>query len=197
MKKIQNKKTIFFACVFVLILAAIVIAQTSRVSLKGIEKCKTIEWETEDPIYGTCREGYITTICDDPPINKSCHEETAYYDYRCQTGTETIQHSKEECDIESLEITKEVEGIVTEKGRINFKEWGKCSNKKEDSELIIICDSKYDGNNDGICQSGESCIKFVVTQNDVKRYLKNSQEDFTEEDKSFFLEKLSYEVMAK
>ncbi len=111
MKKIQNKKTVFFVCVFVLILAVIVIAQTSSVSLKGIEKCKTIEWETEEPIYGTCQKEYMKEVCDDEPINKSCHQETAYYNYTCQTGTETIQHSKEECDIESLEITKEVEGI--------------------------------------------------------------------------------------
>ncbi len=196
MKKIQNKKTIFLA-ILALSLIAIVIAQTNKVSLESIEKCKTIEWETEDPVYETCQKEDITTICDDEPTNKSCHQETAYRDYQCQKGTKTTQHSKEECGIESFEITKEVDDTITEKGKIDFKEWGKCSDTKENNELIIICDSKYDGNNDGICQSGESCIKFVVTQNDVKRYIKNSQEDFTEEDDSFFLEKLSYEVMAK
>jgi len=61
----------------------------------------------------------------------------------------------------------------------------------------VICDSKYDGNNDGICQSGESCVKFVVTQDKVERYLKNSQEEFTAEDESFFLEKLDYEVVSE
>lgn len=193
----MKKRTILFIAILALSLIAISVAQNNKITLKEIRDCKTINWETEEQIYGTCQREYIKTVCDDPPINKSCYQKTEYYNYTCKTGTKIIPHSKKVCTPKAFEITKEIGATVTERGRINFKEWGKCSYEKEGNNLIIICDSKFDGNNDGICQSGESCVKFVVTQDKVKHYLKNSQEEFTVEDKSFFLEKLDYEVMSK
>lgn len=193
----MKKTTIFFVTILALSLIAIAIAQNNKISLTQVNDCETIEWETEELVYGTCKQEYTTTICDDPPINKSCHEETEYYEYQCQTGTNKIPHSERVCTPKAFEITKELGATVTEKGRINFKEWGKCSYEAGEDNIIIICDSKHDGNNDGICQSGESCVKFVITQDKVQRFLKNSQEGFTAEDESFFLEKLDYEVMAK
>ena len=133
----MNKKTIFFACVLALSLITIAIAQTSKITLREVKDCKTINWETEEPEYGTCRRDYTTIVCDDEPINKSCHEETRYYDYTCQTGTRTVQHSEEVCTPKAFEITKELADTVTEKGRINFKEWGKCSYEKQDDKLIV------------------------------------------------------------
>lgn len=193
----MNKKTILLISVLALSLIAIAMAQSSKISLTQVNDCKTIEWETEEPVYGTCQQEYTQTFCDDPPINKSCHEETNYYEYPCQTGTNIIPHSERVCTPKAFEIEKETADIVTEKGRINFKDWGKCSYQTEEDNLIVICDSQYDGNNDGICQSGESCVKFVVTADKVEKFLKNSQEEFTAEDESFFLEELDYEVMAK
>ncbi len=193
----MKKRNILLISVLALSLIAIAIAQTNKITMKVIKDCKTIEWETEEPVYGMCQREYIQTVCDDEPINKSCHKETKYYEYECQTGTNIIPHSKEECTPKAFEITKELGAVVTERGRINFKEWGECSYETGEDNIIIICDSQYDGNNDGICQSGESCVKFIVTQNKVERYLKNSQEEFTEEDDSFFLKKLDYEVMAE
>ncbi|MEA2037840.1 MAG: hypothetical protein U9O94_10120 [Nanoarchaeota archaeon] len=164
--------------------------QNANLSFQQVEDCKTEYWETREPIYGTCQIEHKINVCDDYPINKSCHEETKYYEYECKTGTETFQHSKEICTPSELRITRK-----NEEGRINFKDWGKCSTQEGNGALIVICDSMYDGNNDGICQSGESCEKFVISEQGVQRYLKNSQEYFTTEDESFFLEELDYEVL--
>jgi len=186
----MKKKTIIFACIIALVLITTAIAQTNKISLAEVKDCKTVEWETEEPVYGTCTQETLQTVCTDEPKNESCQQQTLSQEYSCQTGTKTVEHSEEVCEPKAIEITKEFNDVITEKGRINFKEWGKCSYEKEE----IICDSKFDGNNDGICQSGESCIKFVITANGVKRYVKNSRDDFVEEDSSFFLEKLEYEV---
>jgi len=190
-------RTIFFVCILALSLIAIAIAQNNKITMRILKDCKTVEWETEKPIYDACQIEYIETICNDEPINKSCYGETRYQDYTCKTGTKIIPHSEEVCEPSSFEITKETADVVTEKGNINFGEWGECSYEAQETDITIICDSQYDGNNDGICQSGESCIKFVVTQDKVERLLKNSQEKLTSEDKSFFLEKLDYEVIAE
>ena len=191
----MRKRTIFFVCVLALSLIAIAMAQNNKISLTQVNDCVTNEWETEEPIYGTCQQEYTGTVCDDPPINNSCHEETNYYEYQCQTGTQKIPHTEKVCTPKAFEITKETADTVTEKGMINFKEWGKCSYEKQENGITVICDSKYDGNNDGICQSGESCIKFIVTADKVEKFLKNSKEEFTAEDESFFLKELNYEVM--
>lgn len=38
----------------------------------------------------------------------------------------------------------------------DYSTWGECSLDLPNKGLM--CDSKYDGNNDGICQDGESCL---------------------------------------
>jgi len=122
----------------------------------------------------TAGEGY-SADCQNLPGDCGCNEEQV-------------------CEPKAYQITKETADVVTETGKIEFKEWGECSYEKQDEKIIVICDSKTDGDNDGICKSGESCVKFVISQNDVKRYVKNSKDEFTEDDKSFYLKKLDYEV---
>ena len=191
----MKKRTILIICILAISIVAITRAQVSKIGLTQVNDCKDIEWETEEPIMGTCQREIVNTICDDPPQNQSCYQETNYYDYPCQTGTKKVQHSDRACSPKAFEVTKEDSGRIMEKGRITFDNWGLCSYEKEGDTLIILCDSKYDGNNDGVCQSGESCIKFVIDENGVQRTLRNSQDDFTEEDQSFKLDKLGYEVV--
>lgn len=190
----MKKSIVLIACILIVGAIALTTAQVNKVSLAQINDCKTVEWETEEPVYGTCQHDYIKTVCDDYPINKSCHEEKEIREYDCQTGTEKLTNSKEVCEPKALQITKEDTTKITETGKINFKDWGLCSYEKQDTTITVTCDSKYDGNSDGICQPGESCTKFVITPETVTRYIKNSREDFVEEDDSFFLNKLEYEV---
>ena len=188
------RKKLIFGIIVLICVIAVAVATVDRISMTAVQDCKTVEWATEEPAYGTCQYAYNRTVCDDYPINNSCHVELYYDDYPCQTGTNTIPHSEKQCTTEAYEIKKEEAGIATETGRINFKNWGECSYVVEEPNIIITCDSRHDGNNDGICQSGESCVRFMVTPDAVERLVKNSRNDFTAEDTSFFLEKLSYEV---
>ncbi len=70
-----------------------------------------------------------------------------------------------------------------------------CTANEYDEVVIVICDSIYDGNGDGICQSGESCMKFEIDGKDVKKYEKNSKHEFMESDDSFFVDKVKVEVL--
>ncbi len=162
----------------------------STVQFSELANCKTRYWETEEPVVGMCQKEKTKKVCDDEPINLSCHEETVFRDYSCITGTKAVLHTEETCESKELEITN-----ANERLKIDFETWGKCTPIEEEEDLVVICDSKYDGNGDGICQSGESCMKFIISENWVQRYFKNSKDVFTSTDESFFLEKL--EVMTE
>jgi len=168
---------------------------TSDISLEDIKDCETFYWDEAIPIYGTCTEYYDATVCDDEPFNTSCHTEQKSYDYRCKTGTQVIQKSREECKDKKIEVA--IDKLTkTENYRLEYAEWGKCSYTAEDETLVITCDSKYDGNNDGTCHPGESCIQFRVTKDNIQRLEKNSRYGFIEEDETFFLNKLSMEEVS-
>ena len=59
--------------------------------------------------------------------------------------------------------------------------------------VVITCDSRFDGNNDGVCSSGESCMQYRVEKGNVQTLMKNSRDDFVASDDSFFLEELKME----
>lgn len=64
------------------------------------------------------------------------------------------------------------------KSQLDMEAFGKCSIENE----IVTCDSRLDGNGDGICQSGETCIKAYVTEDKIKTLYRNSQKYFTEQE---------------
>jgi hypothetical protein len=70
-----------------------------------------------------------------------------------------------------------------------------CSIEEINNKIVAVCDSKLDGNGDGICTSGESCMKFVVDGNAVEKSERNSRDDFIPNDKSFFLERAVAEAL--
>lgn len=168
---------------------------TNDISLEDIKDCKTVYWDETEDVYGICTDYYNTTVCDDEPLNTSCHIEEKSYNYTCKTGTKTVQKSREECRETEMNIA--VDALSgTKNYKLEYGEWGKCSYETEGQTLVITCDSKNDGNNDGICHPGESCIQFKVTKDSIQRLEKNSRMDFIEEDSTFFLEKLSMEEVS-
>ena len=75
-----------------------------------------------------------------------------------------------------------------------YKEFGECSYINGTDSISIFCDSRLDCNADGICQPGESCIAFSLSEFGVIRLMKNSRSDFVEHDKTFLLEKIDMKV---
>lgn len=193
------RKTIAFILAIILFsiaaYAAITAVQiTKDISLQKTEDCKIVEWQEEEPVYGTCTNYYEGRVCDDEPLNTSCQVKELSYNYQCKTGTTKVTRSKQICREKDLQIL--VDNIDGKKAyNINYGDWGKCSYSAIDDTLTIICDSKYDGNNDGICQSGESCIKFEINKGGTTRSMKNSKDEWAADDGTFFLEKLEIEVV--
>jgi hypothetical protein len=188
---------ILFVFVVLSIAATAVVKQiTADITSEKIQDCKTVYWDETSPTYGTCTYNYNTTVCSDPPKNTSCTITPESYDYQCKTGTSTVQKSKQVCADKELQFSVDKQTSI-DNYKIDYGAWGKCSTSKVNNQLEIICDSKLDGNNDGKCHSGESCIKFVVTKNSITKYLKNSQPDWVQSDETFFLDELNYEVMSK
>ncbi|MCK5282921.1 MAG: hypothetical protein KAK00_05925 [Nanoarchaeota archaeon] len=196
--KIKNL-AIIVVVLIVLSIAAYSIAKSNKISLtddisiEDVKDCETVYWNEEEPVYGTCTYSHTFEVCDDEPLNESCTIKEEIYDYRCQKGTETVQKSREVCkDKEILLTVDKLTG--TENYKLEYAGWGKCSYETEGETAVITCDSRYDGNNDGICKPGESCIQFRVTKDGIQRLVKNSRNDFVEEDNTFFLEKLEMEA---
>lgn len=162
---------------------------TDDISLEEVKDCEMLHWTETEPVYGTCENSYDAIVCDDEPLNTSCYTKEEIYEYECKTGEKEVEKSKEVCRDAEMKVTL----FETEEYSLEYGEWGKCSYTTEDETLVITCDSKYDGNNDGICQPGESCMQFRVANDKIQRLEKNSRLDFIEEDNTFFLDKLSME----
>ena len=142
--------------------------------------------ENKLPFFDTCTIKSIQKYCDDEPANTSCHENITYIAYRCFKGTQKVTKVKKECIINGL--------IINDAIKLNTKDYA-CSHDLEGENIIVLCDSRFDGNGDGKCSSGESCQKFVINGDKVMQLEKNSREDFIESDESFFLEKAFAEVL--
>ncbi|MBI2138510.1 hypothetical protein HYU13_02900 [Candidatus Woesearchaeota archaeon] len=154
------------------------------IDYKKSDRCYTETWQEEEAIVGNCSWSIKVDECIDPPLNLSCHARDSNIYYPCETGRIKVNRSRVSC--------KPSEIIFTHSGKtkeIFFGEWGNCSIEENADSLIIVCDSKYDGNGDGICHPGESCVKYVITEKNFQTLIKNSASSFASEDSSFFLER--------
>jgi len=191
----MNKKIIVLAFLIVIALSAVayggnkVIEATEDITLEEIETCKTNYWNETQIVYGECIRYSEETVCNDAPLNTSCHVSEVSSGYQCRKDDEIVERSEELCSYSGIEITID-KFIGSDKLMLDYGDWGKCSQDVVEDRVLITCDSKYDGNNDGICTSGESCMQFEVTKGQVKKMMKNSRADFVEKDKTFFLEEL-------
>lgn len=163
---------------------------TNDISLQEISDCNTIYWDETQDVFGICTNYYNDSICSDEPFNTSCSVTEKSNTYNCKTGTNTVQKSKEICTDKEMRLT--VDKLTgAETFSLEYGDWGKCTYETQGQAVVITCDSKYDGNNDGICKPGESCVQFRITKTGVQRLMKNSRYDFVEEDDTFVLEALN------
>src|SRR5258708_5355069 len=57
----------------------------------------------------------------------------------------------------------------------------------DDGKTYLTCDSVYDGNGDGVCTSGETCVQFGIVGSFITRKERNSQDHWIENDPSFVM----------
>lgn len=148
----------------------------SRVS--AIEDCTETSWQTTEPVMGTCQRNVVCA-----PENVSC---TGVEEYTCKVNDEIVTHIKETCRQRGL--------VLDNKYSLDTAAF-KCSATEQGSETTVVCDSRYDGNGDGICSSGETCMKYVLKNGNLQTLQKNSRDVFVESDVSFFLETPILEVV--
>lgn len=151
----------------------------SMPGIKADETCVQKQWETIEDVRGQC-EHEIT--CN--PTNTSCTPRTEIYE--CRKNTRIVTNTQEVCTPQKLTIQEKyalsVDGYT-------------CTPTSDAGTITLICDSKTDGNGDGICQSGESCQKFEVRNGQLYSYQKNSREDFIENDRTFNQQPIQVEVL--
>lgn len=150
--------------------------------VERIEECKEEEYTAREPMINNCSNTELE--CEDEPLNKSCVKNEVVYP--CFAGWQTVQKTKKVCTTKGYVIKDKIQ-LDTDKYE--------CSITEDSDDVIVTCDSRYDGNGDGKCTSGESCMKFVIDGEEVSRSEKNSRDNFIEEDESFFLERASVEVL--
>ncbi|MBI2546704.1 hypothetical protein HYV81_06010 [Candidatus Woesearchaeota archaeon] len=172
----KNQTFRFYAVLFIigLILALVAIGVISPVetiqvnpSLK-VDKnldCQSVSYEELAPVYenvteqreiwGTCQVFSVENQTNQP---KPCITANETYIVTIQTGYQNVTKQRQECAEDSYTITA---NSITED--IIYKQFGRCSYQNITDGIVITCDSKYDGNGDGKCQSGESCCSYTVT----------------------------------
>ena len=178
---ISNSK-LFLILLVLTILSTIIsaIVLDNGVTVNEIQNCyEELYNEIEDifdnvskerDVYDNCIYHSNSTVCADQPLNTSCVTNTTEIVYQCVIGKESyqsyekvgeqvVQKSKTTCDKKSYEI--DIAGSIK---KIDFDKAGYyCSLDGN----IITCDSVHDGNGDGICKSGETCIKFEITSGGI------------------------------
>lgn len=178
MKKKIKKIILIFALVLILAISVITLrAQLSTVSINNVHQCReeTVYYTEKEPIYEYVT--YERLIYATEELYNS--ENESYYKRTYQTGaekyevyenvgTKEVQKSKKVCieDTSYLTINTGFKSLPIDYSKFNFY----CSN----TENQIVCDSKDDGNGDGICQSGESCVIFDIQKDKIKLTHKNS-----------------------
>jgi len=125
-------------------------------------ECRNEVYYTYETKWETCQ-----TVCS--ILNKSCDKT---YSYPCKPTEIKTPHEKQVCVRKSYSIN-----MNGKKKRFEFPKGYVCDFTENKDGVYIICDSVLDGNGDGKCASGESCVKYDLTnkvteKTDLNRYLK-------------------------
>ena len=186
---IFSKSRLFLIALVLMILLAIslisAVVVDNNVTVNEIKDCYTKFYdETEDvfdyvarerDVYGSCIYYLNTTICNDEPFNTSCYINSTEAEYQCVIGSEpyqsygkvgeqVVQKSREICSKKAY--TVEIAGSTK---KIDFEKAGYYCSLEEN---ILTCDSVHDGDGNGICKSGETCIKFELTSDGISTIYK-------------------------
>lgn len=125
-----------------------------------------------------------TPVTDSPGNTSDASAPAAQVSYVMINGTNltTPLQAVTTCDQTGCAITAYT---VTGAGTMNTTGYN-CS-VTDNGKVYLTCDSIYDGNGDGICTSGESCIQFGIVGTYITRKERNSQDQWVDHDDSFFL----------
>src|SRR3989338_6870869 len=143
---------------------------TSTISLEEKYICTTSFFNDVQDVYSNCVYYYNYTSClNSSGPNTACSLEQNQYNFKCKTGETTATSNKTECRPNNNFVISIDKGNAILKKQIDFSD----------------------------CKGGKSCQKFVICDNSIKTFYKNSREDFVESDPTFFLDKLAIQEVGK
>ena len=158
------------------------------------ETCTTTFYEEDEPIMDTCTSYRNYTSClNTTGPNTACSAEQSISNYSCQTGTVTSTKNRTECVPNKEFIIEITEGEATLRKKIDYSDWGPCVQEIQGNCLVVTCVSYYDGAHNGEftdCNGGKSCQRFEICDGEVTTTYKNSRDDFTSDDPTFYLGRL-------
>jgi len=167
---------------------------TANIAVKQDETCTTEFYEEGNDVYGTCTKIVNSTSCTNSTgPNTGCTTSQEEVSYGCITGVNAILRNKTQCSPEGKYLLEINDGSKISKKQLDFGQWGACKYENENNCLIVICVAHDDGAFKGQftdCKGGKSCQRFEVCDGSLRVFVKNSREDFVEEDPSFYLPKL-------
>src|SRR3989338_2899377 len=173
--------SLFFLVSFVVAANFISSRSVGGYNITSSERCFDQVSYHEEAIYSPCNTTITKSVCSDAPLNTSCLNVQETFTQRCHMGFRNVERVSRSCRKEFYDV-----GNV----RLNVDGYN-CAFNRSGRKLVAMCDSVYDGNGDGVCQSGESCQKFVINGDSVQKFEKNSLNDFVENDEFFAVQKAS------
>ncbi len=148
--------------------------------VQKIQDCVDVQYTVEEPVYGTCT--WHGMVCDDEPANTTCSIQDR--SFQCKTGVQPATKTKQECKTTGLKIDNGHKVV-----QLDIHDYG-CSTEQSGTSIIVTCDSKFDGNGDGTCSSGESCQRIVIDGESITKSEKNSDLDYSEKSDSYFVQEM-------
>jgi len=202
MLKLNKSVLLFLLFILFVFTASSQISQiTNTISIEEIKTCTTNFYDEVQNVYGSCIYYNNYTIClNTSGPNTACSPSQNTWTFRCKTGEITLAKNSTECKPNDKFVISIDKGTATLKKQLDYSEWGHCIYNVENACLVVTCQSRYDGANDGQfhgCKGGTSCQRFEICDNSIKTFYKNSREGFAEYDPSFHLNKLYLAEVAK
>ena len=172
-----------------------------RISVEEAQICTITLYNQIQNVYSPCIYYDNRTLClNTTGPNTDCSFGQDLLNMTCYMGQITVAKNRTECKSNNDFIISINKGNTIIKKQIDSSAWGPCIYSNENDCLIVTCQSKYDGANDGHfhgCSGGTTCQKFRICNGEIKVFYKNSREDFVETDPTFYLPKLEIREAGK
>ena len=159
---------------------AVTIARTegdAAPTLAPVQSCHATSWDEVVREYKNCTITTPLTTCSDAPLNKTCTTIDVTRQGLCDNGTRTVSRERTECTATGYRATS---GVVLDTT-------GYACTVSGNGKAYVTCDSIYDGNGDGVCTSGESCVQFGIVGGFVTRQERNSDDRWADHDATYTL----------
>jgi hypothetical protein len=179
-------KLLFVIPVLILAVAVGFAAQNYPTGVRELQTCVNVSYTEEVAVEQTCTSEHLEFWCDPSDLlNLSCSWQNRSYTFTCINRT-LVPTTKQECSTTGF--------LVNNKVKLDTNLY-RCSGEVVGSKTIMTCDSRFDGNGDGVCTSGESCMQFTIDGTTVTTKEKNSRDDFVADDDSYYAKEATAEVL--